>query len=286
MDQDQTPDPQDQPQPEQPDKDRTVPAEQDYQDAARSTADFVQNVKPIQENKRKAKRGKWFLIVFVVLVMFGVAGFAFYQYQQNSVQKEKEKQAQQDQKKKQQTQVKTSGPQSYSSQELNLSLDYPGSWELDSSDSAKLILQSPKVKLPDENGQQTDAVVVLTIVPGVANSDLPADQATAVRASEKFAYASPAEGQRQETYLSFLNTDGASSGLNAVYISGDSNYTKGDPVRKADFDTVQPIIWLEFHKCSGSSCSGLEKLTVPAELWGANQTLNDAFSIMKSLNIK
>ncbi len=248
-----------------------------YEAASRSTAEFVQNVAPLQTHKQKARRGLWVAIAIVLLVGLAAGGWFIYAHPHTA-----KKTPQKTSHSENTSQSNNNTPGQYTSTDFNLSFKYPSGWQVDDSKHDILQVKSGIVKLPNEKRQQVDAKVVLNIIATNTKSSFPADSATAVRDSIKFTYDSPSEGQRQETYLSFVNLDGPSSGgLDAAYITGDSGYVKGDPITKADFDKVQPIFWLEFYSSSGN-----QKLAIMPSAWDSNTTLQAAFSILKSLNIK
>lgn len=255
--------------------------EASYEAASQSTADFVQSVEPIQKQRKKSRRLRKVLIILIVLALAG-AGIYFL-YQQGGKRSGQEESSQPNSKEnaaEAEPEAESTALESYSSTDLKLSFDHPGNWQVDDSEQGVLTLESLETELPDESGQTVKAKVVMSIVPSVAEmDDFPADQATAVRESEKFAYDSPAAGQREETFLSFVNLDGPSEGLNAIYITGDSNYVKGDPVTKADFESVEPIVGIRF-------LAEGEAITIASGAWDENQTLASVLSILKSLNIK
>lgn len=259
---------------------RTDPAHQsdaDYEEASRSTADFVQNIKPMQERKRKTRRLRIIVGVILALVLVGAGGyFLFLRERPTNV-------TPQQQPADQTTPETASVPlKTHSSDAQNLSFDYPGDWRVTKDAETRLTLESPGFKVLDTGGQELDAKVVLTILPDSTSMDeFDIGQGEAALASEKFTYDQPTQNQREETFLSFVRfSTAAQQGIDAVYITGNNGYEKNAPVPKADFKGVAPVVRVTFEDNSDT------RLTIADNEWAANKRLRDVFAILKSLKLQ
>lgn len=169
----------------------------------------------------------------------------------------------------------TSEIEKFSSTEFKLSFNYPGDWTVDEAESL-LSVTSPTFSLPSSEGGDVDGTISLIIVPTTNDvTDFPT-RAVASLSSQKFTYDTPASGQRQESYVSFAGT---TTGLSAVYITGDNAYTKGATIPLTDLASVEPIISLHFH-------SGEEAVSVDPAAWESEENLIAAFDILRSLSIR
>lgn len=259
--------------------DQSTDVDQDVQEASRSTSDFIQNVAPVQAQKKKSRNYRIVLIILFVVLMLVALGFGLKSILKKAPQ-EKAPTQQSSQPHEDDEEKSRKGLKKYSSKSMKLSFEYPEAWQVSDDEPDKITVESPRTMLVNATGQEIETKVIISIVPSADETDFPEDQATGVRPSEKFAYEAPAVDQRQETYLSFMNLTGASEGLNAAYITGDASYTKGDPIKKADFEKVAPIIWVEFHDSTG------QQVTIPVDTWGTNEMLKEAFEVLKSFTLK
>jgi len=256
-------------------------ANTDYEAASRSTADFVQAVKP---KKQKGGKKKKLLVLLVLVVVAGLAAAAYF-----LVLKKEDKPAETTQ------QAQSTPPpaaesadaalaEHYVSQELRLSLDHPTSWKLDNSTSGQIKLESPITKLATADGEQMDARVVLTLLnSGSQPPGFTGNSGQAVAESEKFAYKAPTQNQRKETFLSFLGFGGGND-VDAIYITGDSGYQKGQTVPKTDVTKVEPVVAVVFVHCEGANCK--DSLSIAPATWSSNATLQTAKAILQSLIIE
>lgn len=268
--------PPEQPEPEVPDNDGA-----DYEAASRSTADFVKNVAPLQAQKKRRKKGRIIIaVILLLLIAGGAAGYFLFL----KPEKKDETAQQQEPELNPTEQADTSPLEHYVSQELKLALDHPSSWKIDNATSGQIKLESPVAKLTDGSGAQTDAKVTITILGANASlASFKGNSAQAVIESEKIAYASPTQNQRKETYLSFAGFD-SSTAVDAVYITGDKGYQKGQTIPKTDVIVIVPIVGVTFQKCQGGACAGA--LSISPDSWKSAAILQTAKTIVQSLVIE
>ncbi len=262
-----------------PDSPPHPPNEDSYEAASQSTADFIQNVAPLQAHKRKGRRRKTLFLIILILLIAGGAGAYFYL-------KPAEKKAPQQAAPSpapQPADTQETLSERYVSQDLRLALEHPKSWKVDAAAPGRLTLTSPLVKLSDADKDQTDSKVVITILSaGSDPAGFTANNASATIDAEKIAYAAPSQNQRKETHLSFISF-GASTGIDAIFITGDAGYQAGQAVPKTDVARADPIISVTFQKCTGAACT--DKLSISPDAWTAAAILQTAKSILQSLTI-
>ena len=121
----------------------------------------------------------------------------------------------------------------YESPNFSLSLDYPQDWIVTDT-TAKLTIASPIKQLKSGSSTVQNEQTTLTIQPKqVSSPAFKSGNATAIRESEKIAYAKPSQTQRANSYVSFLAYAGAASsnsssaGLDGIYVTGDNGYQIG-----------------------------------------------------------
>ncbi|MEJ0072885.1 MAG: hypothetical protein WDN27_02235 [Candidatus Saccharibacteria bacterium] len=92
--------------------------------------------------------------------------------------------------------------------------------------------------------------------------------------------------QRAQTYLSYLSYANA-SGLDALYITGDSGYTQGQEVPMSDVVKGNPLISANFEECTSADCSTgtPTMLTLLASKWSGTQTDTDLTALFESLQL-
>ena len=276
--------------PEEPARQTEKPADKDQsgslEDASRSTADYAQKFKAPEHHNHQKKPRRW-LKLLIVLIVLGVLGGGSYWAYLTLTEPLPQNNNTDDAAATPPAQTETEATpeeitqETYTSTDLNLSLKHPSNWTVTDTKKDVLELESPETELVDEAGEAVQATAIIRIVPTSASlTSFPSSGAVAARNSVKFAYTAPAEGQRQETMLSFVNSSGSEEHMNGVYITGDNTYAKGGKIAKADFANVQPIISVEFLTTS------IRNIAIDPATWDSNQTLQDAFDILKSLNIQ
>lgn len=250
----------------------------------KAAADYVKNLKPVKEQKRRSKRNKIILASVLLVVAVGSAGY--WLFLKPNPHEQKAPQTTQSPQIEDQPQVVESTK--YSSTDLSLSFDYPKNWKIDDSTKGLIRVESPATKLADTSGNQADAKVVVTFLS--TGSEVPAFEgrtsATAVMDSEKITYDSPSQSQRQQTYLSFA---GFGSGrLDAVFITGDSGYQKDQFIPESDVKKIDPIVSVQAYTCADTGCAGQNAApyAVAVNEWSANRMFQAALAILKSLRVE
>lgn len=250
-----------------------------------STTDYVSSLQPIKDQKKKSKRN---IILITILLILAIAGAAAYFFVLKADEPEQLAPQTSEQAQSEQQQPVVAETETYSSQDLNLSFDYPKNWKIEDATQGMITVTSPVVKLADLNGETSDGKVVVTFLS--AGSEVPAfDGATsalATRDSEKITYNSPSPGQREQTYLTFASFGG--NGLGAVFITGDSGYTEGQLIPESDVKKIEPIISVWFYSCADAQCvdEGSGAYTISTDEWSSNGTTQAVLKLLKSLKVQ
>jgi hypothetical protein len=263
----------------------TRPADSDYQEAARSTADYGEYHKP-QKKKRDPKwrkLGIWLLIV-VLIAGLAAGGYWFIKSRKSSNKPAESSQAA---KSAAPAQTITTETKHYDSDSFKLSFDYPGNWTATDDNPDEIKVLSPDLKLKGTDGADVTGQILFRIrAKGQKLPRLDSGDAVAILDSEKIAYTQPTEVQRASTYISFLRYADNTEGLDAIYITGDLGYAKDQNVPEADIQKVDPIISIEFYLCPDSGCvevSGVSGIGV--ETWEDESVSTPLTSMLESLVI-
>jgi hypothetical protein len=107
----------------------------------------------------------------------------------------------------------------------------------------------------------------------------------AVLDSQLLNYTAPATGQQASAYISFLNyANSKTSGIDGIYVTGNSGYLTGQQAPKTDIAAVNPIISFTFAKCANKTCTGnTTPLTIATSSWSAKNFSSPLLAILKSL---
>jgi flagellar basal body-associated protein FliL len=179
----------------------------------------------------------------------------------------------------------------YSATNFTVSFEYPADWTVtEAAGSGKLLVASPALKLTDASGATKQGKVLLTIRDKQqALPEFDSGNAVAARTSEKISYTQPSSVQRGSTYISLLRfaDTSATSGIDGVYITGDSGYQEAQAIPKADFASVDPIIALTFEECeSATACTNTQnRIHLSASAWQDKRLHGPLTDILKSLVI-
>ncbi|HTE57571.1 MAG TPA: hypothetical protein VK694_02420 [Verrucomicrobiae bacterium] len=260
------------------------PEEQDeYAAASQSTADYIHNLEPVKAQKKKRKIKGIIFIALVVLVAIGAAMYFLVLRRQSTPSQGSGQPSAPQQQPVESVDEELS--EHLVSQDIQMSIDHPKTWQKDDATQGQLTLQSPAAQITTSDGSKKSGKVLITIV--TAGSTVPKfanPTGKAVVDSQKIAYAQPSQSQRKETYLSFAGFDG-STGVDAVYITGDAGYKKGQDIPKTDVAKSEPIIGVSFVKCDGGQeCK--EGIAIDPEAWGSDKILSVAQAILKSLVVQ
>lgn len=261
------------------------PEQQDeYAAASQSTADYIHNLEPVKAQKKKRKIKGIIFIALVVLAAIG-AGVYFLVLRKQPAPSSQNSNQQAATQQQPVESVDEELSEHLVSQDIQLSIDHPKTWQKDDSTQGLLTLQSPAAQITTSDGSKTSGKVTITIV--TAGSAVPKFAKPVGKAavdSQKIAYAQPSQSQRKETYLSFVGFDG-STGVDAIYITGDAGYKKGQDIPKTDVAKSEPIIGVSFVKCDGGQdCQ--EGIAIDPEAWGSDKILSVAQAILKSLVVQ
>src|SRR6185312_6603968 len=133
----------------------------------------------------------------------------------------------------------------------------------------------------DASGQTVDGTITMTIqnsqpasLPGFSSGD-----AMVVIDSQKITYTKPTQTQRANTYISFLTyaSTKTPNGLDAIYISADDGYTRGQTIPQTDLLQVSPIVSLTFTDKNGKA------MTIAATNWDDSTFSDPLLAMLKSL---
>jgi hypothetical protein len=171
---------------------------------------------------------------------------------------------------------------------FNLGFDYPEDWQVVDKGGGLLTVTSPAITLGDATGQDTKALVVLSIMPKGQNvAEFTGSSALAVRNSEKITYKNPTDVQRAQTYLSFLQySASATKALDAIFITGDFGYKTDQYVPKTDIAKLDPLIHVNFMACTDDSCAKTDKpLALDPGQWANSKLQKPVLTILTSLAV-
>jgi hypothetical protein len=228
--------------------------------------DYLKNLRGAESGAKKGRGKKWLIILIVVLLLVA-AGIGALLWKINK--KPDPKPAGTDQAVTTQPVEETPPPaaeqadlKDYTSTNFALSLKYPSDWTLN--DTANVLtIMSPAMKLPGADGQDASGAVVVAVRPKQSSlAEFKTGNGAAVLGSKNVKYSAPSEGQRGTTYLSYVQyasttTKGA---LDAIYITGNSGYQKGQAIPEADITKVDPLVNVYFVACE-SKCSPTSQST-------------------------
>ena len=263
--------------------------EHDYEEAARSTADYDTYAPPEKPRHKWLGRLAKLLLILIVAGSLAAAGIYWFVLRTEPPAGVKPAQETSQTSPAAPTTKITSATKRYDSPNFYLGFDYPQDWTVTDSGGGQMTVRSPPVDLKSAAGQAVKGQITLTF--RTKDQKLPefdSGNATAARPSEKINYTKPSPTQRGSTYLSFLRYSNSTinNGLDGIYITGDTGYQTGQAVPKADFTPVDPIVSITFAKCSSSSCEGQKpSLTIPAASWDDGALSKPIKSMLQSLSI-
>lgn len=168
---------------------------------------------------------------------------------------------------------------SYTSSNFGLAFSYPEDWTVTDSGNGSLSTKSPTIKLKDPSGQSFSGQIVFLIRDHAQKlTEFDKGNAIATRDSQKLAYTKPTQTQRANTYASYVVYAGG-SGLQAIYITGDNGYQKGQNVPAADISKVDPIINLAFLDSSGKQAGIQDSMMDDSSFAGPLKQIIESLSI-------
>ena len=270
--------------------DEPTTPEQDRQ----NRIDYLRNLSDKQP--KKSKTNIWLVIALVILALLVVATALYlFVLRPNSKTEPTKDTAEQSQSTPTTSQPASSNPNSeqtpptmkeYDSTNFQIVLKVPSDWTT-SDAPGKLTLTSTPMQLTDSSGSQKTGAIVVTI--RGKQTKLPeftAGNATAVLTSERLKYTSPVAGQRDSTYLSFLQYNGTTTkgSLDSIYITGNAGYQKGQNIPEVDVTKVDPLVTVSFIECSTKCTADAKSLTVSSSVW-SGQLKATVDAILQSLQL-
>ena len=259
-------------------------ADDDYQEAARSTADYANYQKPQKQRNPIWKKLGIVLLITVLLASLAAGGYWFFKNRKSS---DTPAETSQTAKSSAPAQTITTETKNYDSESFKLSFDYPGNWTASEDNPEEIKVLSPDLKLKGTDGGDVTGQILFKIrassqkLPGLDSGD-----ALAVLDSEKITYSKPTEVQRASTYISFLRYADNTEGLDAIYITGDLGYSKDQQVPEADIQKVDPIISIEFYLCPDSGCVEISGVSgIGVETWEDESVSVPLTNMLESLVI-
>jgi hypothetical protein len=242
-------------------------------------------------NPRKPKR-RWLRILLILLLVAGMAAGGWYVYdrfiKQPPVAESEQTSAPKTTKPIEETvEVAT---EHHDSSTLNLGFDYPEKWLVADNGDGKITVTSPGVNQKNA-ASETEIVRTVMTIAAKGQNLVPFDKGSglAVNASEKIKYTNPTSVQRAETYLTFVqySTTASGEGLDALYITGDYGYKKGQYIPKADMLNLDPVIAISFEKCSDSKCVNATPVatSVPLSLWADEAFSKPILVMLRSISV-
>jgi hypothetical protein len=238
------------------------------------------NPMPAQAAPQTAYRPKklWPKIVITVLILLGAAYGSYWFGNHEATNKQKKPTTSQQQA----TQATAPTTKHYDSTNYALGFNYPSNWVVNDS-TTKLTVTSPAMQLTTATGAKTSAHVVITIQnQQTAIPNFPSGGATATLASDHLSYTQPSSVQRAQTYLSYLSYT-TLSGLDAMYITGDSGYQQGQTVPMGDIVKGNPLISVNFESCTDDNCVNGKPITLSANSWQSSATNKSVISTIESI---
>ncbi len=175
----------------------------------------------------------------------------------------------------------------YDSSIYAIGISYPDNWII-SDTPAKLTITSPNYNMTTVGGKTVGHIIITLqnqqkTVPG-----FPAGGATASLESTKLTYTNPtANVQRAQTYVSYLDFGGI-NGIDAIYLTGNYGYKKGQVVPMSDVAKGDPLISVTFATCSVSYCTKgtPTPITLQTQSWATATFKSTIMNILQSLTVQ
>lgn len=174
----------------------------------------------------------------------------------------------------------------YASKNFSLSFSYPGDWLVNDTPS-KLTVTSPAMKLKSAVGAKVNAHVVVTVQNQQSSiADFPSSGAIAALPSDLLNYKQPSSDQVAQTYLSYLSYT-EPSGLDALYLTGNTSYSQDQAVPESDVTQVDPLISVGFESCQVVTCAtgSHDSVTLQASSWKSSPVSSQVVNLIESIVI-
>lgn len=244
-----------------------------------------------QAPKRKKSGGKrrWLIVAGVLVVLAGVGGVV-YVLAKSDGKKEANVPAATDNTESSSTGsssgLASSETKDYTAAQLGLSLKYPSDWTVDEA-TGEIIFRSPSAHLPGTKPSVWGLVEVTIRAKGQPLPEFESGNATATRQSELLTYAKPSQNQRANSHLTFVAYAPEANGLNAMYITGDNGYQKGQAVPQVDIANMDPVISVAFLTCGDEkSCTNASQTSLEVSAWDDQEFSSVLKSMLQSIIVQ
>lgn len=171
-------------------------------------------------------------------------------------------------------------PQTFKSDKLGIELTYRKDWKLKEAADGTLAITSPQISYVGSDGKSKTGVFTVCIRKGATEAQqVTIDKSIATRDSEVIAYASPAEGQRQYTNLSFV---GPKDMFGFFIVTSNTEFKAGAPLLYALQLSADSYLIAGGYGADATGSLAFD--SVPKDNMDSD-TLTEAINIVKSLKI-
>jgi cytoskeletal protein RodZ len=175
----------------------------------------------------------------------------------------------------------------YTSNALNLTVDYPKTWTVSSPTSTSMAITSPITNITNAKNQTVKGKIIVSVTPqGQVPPSFGTSDATAVIASQLMKYSKPTPNQRAQTYITFAQYASTTTlgGLDGIYLTGNNGYTKGQDIPPTDLSGLDPLVSVSFEQCTDANCSTIVPLTISSNDWKDLSFQTPIMDILKSFS--
>lgn len=173
---------------------------------------------------------------------------------------------------------------SYTSTPFNLTVNYPTTWAVASQGNTSMTISSPVMSLVADTGGTVSGKIVLTVFNQGQSPASLGTSSIAVLNSQDISFTSPTSSQAAQAYISFVQYPATTKlgGLDAIYVTGNSGYLKGQTIPPSDVNKVDPLVIVSFMQCQTSACTSLAPLTISSTMWSNTSFQTPILDIIKS----
>ncbi|MDB5165967.1 MAG: hypothetical protein JWM37_39 [Candidatus Saccharibacteria bacterium] len=248
--------------------------------------DRVDRINQLQASMRRPRPRRWPKIVALFVVLLLIGGGAAYYF---LVRKPDSAPV---------PQVTTTKPaptpeettvatKKYDAPTFGLSFNYPEAWTVIDKNDGQLLVQSSPASFMVK-GQKTTGIISFAIRSKGQNlTAYDKGDGTAVLDSNKLSYKTPSPTQRAQTYLSYVQypADTIVGNLDALHVTGDYGYQKGQNVPKADLAIGDPQLSVIFLACSDKACQATAQTPISAADWIKSSDAKTVTAMIESVTI-
>lgn len=254
--------------------------DEDYQEAARSTADYADYKAPQKQRNPIWRKSAIGAAILAGVLLLAIAGYLLAKNHKSTPKQAQSSESSQAAQTSSTTKI-TAETKHHDSANFNLGFDYPADWTVTDTGNGQLTVKSPSIALKDSSGQSVNSQILMTARSSTQKlPEFDSGNAIAAMDSEKIAYSKPTQSQRANTYLSFLKYANSSGGFNGVYITGDNGYKEAQAIPKVDIQKVDPIISVTFVKANSDI-----PLAVSVDNWKDDSFALPIKNMLQSLTI-